>query len=212
MVAFIVAFTVGCPGGLVDDPLSQILVESAHLDEVSLSNVGVIVGGGSGEALLVVDDTDGERHEFPSTLGTRDVGLLLDASFLVTFDGDIPFTLPETQLTARELIGLYSGPHVGGNPIVGAHWREVKHITSGASLTMAAWSVGVGVVPLAWEDLTLLLVDDPLRFLPAPPGPGFCAVDEDCALDEFCNEIVLRCEPTRIDEARAPRPLPRPSR
>lgn len=202
----------GCPGGDVDDPLSRIIVQDAHLEDAWLSNLGAVVGGGNGECDLVVNDIDGERHVFPSTLGTRSLGLSLDASVLLTF-GDVDFTVSPGDLTARDLVGAYSGLHVGGGVILGGHWRDMKHVDSGAKLAFASMSVGLGVVPLTWEDMALRLVNDPIRFLDGGAAP--CNEDVDCADDgTVCQEDVGFCvpaEPVR-DRARTPPALPSPQR
>jgi hypothetical protein len=91
-----------------------------------------------------------------------DEGLAMDASVIATFDNPVTLELPSTGgINARTLLGVYDGPVAGLELGAGFKWRHLEN-PSNVGLTLANLSLGLGAVPMAFEQLDVELEDDPL--------------------------------------------------
>ncbi|HEY4222466.1 MAG TPA: hypothetical protein VGO62_14020, partial [Myxococcota bacterium] len=170
----------GC-GGVVD-PLEAITVADAHLEHVSLWQVGFGVGHTQGDATLVIHDTSGTETSFDARIDGTHAGIAIDASADAAGDAQFPLPLPAgAVLSARDLLGNYSGLQIGGDLGVGGHYRKLFNDQS-VALEMTTLSFGIGVDPATWEWLDLELWNDPLEDADpdAPPAcTGFFCGDGD---------------------------------
>jgi hypothetical protein len=148
----------GCTS--LDDPLAQIPVVQARLDDLSLSHTVAFVGPANGRATLLVLDDEGIEHAFDARLDGVDWGAAVKASAAITFGAPIPLELEPDTLTARELLGVYEGPVAGIDVGLGVTWRRLEN-DAGVVLVIAGLSAGLGIAPLAFEQLDLQLQDDP---------------------------------------------------
>jgi hypothetical protein len=171
----------GC-GGRVEDPLTSIMVRSARLEDVGLWQAGLGIGHAEGEARLVIIDTSGERHRFRARLDGTHAGLTADLS-MSPRAGPYELRLPQeapAPLNARQLLGSYSGLHVGLGAVVGIHFRELEN-DSDVRLNLTGLTLGLGAVPASWEGLDLQLWNDPRRVVADDEDCGFfgCTNDDD---------------------------------
>jgi hypothetical protein len=190
-IAFVMApFVVGCIGTTTFDPLQDITVASAELRDVTMWQAAVGAGVADGEAQLFVVDTNGQEIEFDCTLEGLHVGLVADASALVTW-GPYPLEVP-AGLNARQLLGDYEGPHVGIDVGVGAHYRDLRN-DDNVHWNLTAMSLGVGVTPLTWESINVQLDDDPAEEVSVCDdrvvSDGNC--DTQCSDDPDCPETCI---------------------
>lgn len=173
----------GC-GLVLDDPLAAILVDNAHLDDVTLWQAGLLGGRSEGRATLVVQDDNGNVINFAAVLEGSHVGLVADASIDVTGDAIYPLVLPAAAVSVRDLLGRYQGPHVGIDVVAGFHWRELAN-PSAVRLNVTTLSFGLGFVPASWEIIGLQVRNDPADFVAAADGCGLFGCDPCATVDDF---------------------------
>jgi hypothetical protein len=164
----LLAFATGCGpapsapasscGPAVFDPLTQIIVDKARLDDLELWQAGLVLGEAQGRAVLHVLDTVGGEHTFDCKLHGRHYGLVAGASANAT--ASYPLETPP-GISARAIVDRYEGPHVGADVGVGFHWRELEN-PSGVKMNLTTLSFGLGATPVTWEEIELRLDDDPL--------------------------------------------------
>ncbi len=162
------------------DPLTAIAVKSARLTDLTLLRAVAVAGPVTGYGTLRVVDTDGISHSYDVALNGRDIGVALEADGIVTF-GPAPLTLPTHKVSVRDLLNVYRGIHASAHVGLGG---GVRTLTSDAdvSLTMGHLGLGIGATPLAFEEVAIDAVDDPLFY--------GCGSDADCGsarcVDHFC--------------------------
>jgi hypothetical protein len=150
----------GC--GAASDPLAFIPVKEARLEHLSLWQTVAFAGPVGGEAELVVIDDLSDEHHFAATLSGLTYGAAVDASTIVTFGQPVVLELQSIALNARELLGVYQGPLVGLDVGVGVSWRRLQN-DNRVVLNLATLSLGVGVAPLAYQQIDLQRNEDPAK-------------------------------------------------
>lgn len=213
---------VGC-GGRIEDPLASLIVRSARLENLTIWQGGLGVGHAEGDARLVVIDLDDERHTFRARLDGHHLGLTADLSSYFPgnrYDLELP-RIDIGTLSARDLLGSYSGLHVGLTAGVGGHFRALEN-EHRVKLGLSGLTFGLGAVPASWESLDLELWNDPRRVVPDDGEDDdcrgfFCPADDDDDDDDDWddNDVCLeegdgcdldadvccagRCAPTNFD-------------
>ena len=189
---------VGCNQTTVD-PLAAVLVADARLEDMTLWQAGLGVGHAQGDSTLVVTTTDGVEQSFDARLDGTHFGLVVDASDDNTLGAAYPLALPPgLQISVRQLLGHYQGPHVGIDVVVGGHWRQLKN-PSNVSLNVTSLSFGLGAVPATWEDLDLELWDDPLTVVDDPCLLGGCLAGEGEG-EPVCAEHLGHCTVDAVND------------
>ena len=203
------AVSAGCLPSAAVDPLAAVRVGDAHLEGLTLWQAGLASGHAEGDATLVIHDTVGNESRFDARLDGSHVGLTADASVDLG-NGSYELQLPPggTIVTARQLLGVYQGPHVGLDVGIGGHWRNLKN-SAGVLLNVTTLSFGIGTVPASFESMDLELWDDPLQPSAGEgegEGEGSSAVEEAppaCSdADTACNADCcpgLTCRPIEED-------------
>jgi hypothetical protein len=146
-----------CGGG---DPLADIVVAEASIDELSLWSASFVVGGTDGDGVLRIVSDDGEAFLFNTMVQGSIVGLTAGANTQIA-GVTVPIDVEGLSLTARDLVTSYSGVRAGADIIGGAQVRLLESEV-GAKLVMGTFTMGFGTTPIAHEQLTLYLFDDPI--------------------------------------------------
>jgi hypothetical protein len=162
---------ISCGGG--GDPLAEIVVAEASIEELSLWSASFVVGGTDGDGILRVVSDAGEEFLFNTMVQGSIIGLTAGANTQIA-GVTVPIDIEGLSLTARDLVTSYAGVRAGADIIGGAQVRLLESEV-GAGLVMGTFTVGLGSTPIAREELTLYLFDDPI-------GTG--EVDDDYYYDE----------------------------
>jgi hypothetical protein len=120
------------------------VVEEAWLAPWTSSHLTVALAGsfqGDASTLTIVDDGD-QAWEVPVQLTGLLLGVGVNVGFTLTESADL--TLPNHEITARELVGGYSGPFFAFEAGIGGSFLEVENL-AGAGIQCSDLSVGVGM-------------------------------------------------------------------
>ena len=175
----------GCGGAGFTDPLAKVVAD-AQLDDVTMWQAGVALGHLEGDGKLIVHDDDGNEQSFDARLDGTAAGLMLDASVDSTFGVPYTFTLPTGPATTiRQVLGPYSGAHVGVDVIAGVQWVDLQNAAK-VRFNITSMSFGLGINPAAYESIDIELWDDPSNNSGGcfAGNDGFC--DATCASDPDC--------------------------
>lgn len=180
---------IGCGDG--GDPLADIVVSEASIDDLSLWSAGLIVGGTDGDGILHIVDDVGDTHDFSTMVQGSIVGLTAGVNTQID-DVTVPIDLNGQELTARDLVTVYEGVRAGADIIGGGQVRLLESDV-GAKLVIGTFTLGFGATPIASESLRLYLNNDPNGSGPVDfgddvvdcSGDGFC--DTVCDIDDDCS-------------------------
>lgn len=148
----------GCRPNRTFELLSDVEVDSARLERVSLVGIGIIGSGVMGDAELVVVPVDKQLGEFrvPVALNGGEVGLVLDFPS-VTVGGPVELDLPHRVVMGNELFGMYRGIREGVALIIGA---AGVHLANSNGVGLDGTDPTLGLISLHVGSAWLMLKPD----------------------------------------------------
>lgn len=134
------------------DGLDGVRVEQAWLEGVELGGFGLIAGGFSGTADLMITSRGGDEYQLPVSLGGGATGFLIDLG--VSLPGRVELSLPRTPVTGQDLFGTYRGSKEALVVLFGASGLHLEN-EAGVRIDDNAFAVGLSVqVATAWLNLS----------------------------------------------------------
>lgn len=129
------------------------MVESARLENVSLSEGAVLVGVVGGTADLVVTEPDGTTFTAPIRMRGVSIGLAIAITTVLGTKADLDLGRVELPVPADELLGRYKGQSFTAATAIGLRTDHLEN-RAGAEINKDWFVAGIGFA-LSFESIRL---------------------------------------------------------
>lgn len=136
-----------------DRLLEDVMVESARLENVSLSEGAVLVGIVGGTADLVVTEPDGTTFTAPIRMRGVSIGLAVAITSVLGTKADLDLGRVDLPVPADELLGRYKGQSFTAATLIGLRTDHLEN-KAGAEINKDWFVAGIGFA-LSFESIRL---------------------------------------------------------
>lgn len=136
-----------------DRLLEDVMVESARLENVSLSEGAVLVGVVGGSADLVVTQPDGTTFTAPIRMRGVSIGLAVAVTSVLGTKADLDLSRLDLPVAADELLGRYKGQSFTAASVLGLRTDHLEN-RAGVEINKDWFVAGIGFA-LSFESIRL---------------------------------------------------------